>query len=85
MHNVKYINSNIQVGNGNVLTVNKIGDKRVTVIHKDGSTQDLILKDYKYVPNLTFNLFSLTKPLSSGWGLSDADKRLFLHKKNCLV
>ena len=85
MYNVKHIKGNVQVGNGNVLSVNKIGDKKVTAIHKDGSTQDLILKDYKYVPNLTYNLFSLTKPLSNGWELSNMGKRLLLRKGKRLV
>ena len=70
MCNVKHMKGNMQVGDGNVLTVNKIGDKKVTAIHQDGSMQGLILKAHKCVPNLTCNLFSLAKPLSNGWELS---------------
>ena len=54
-HNVNCIKGNMQVGDGCVLAVNKIGDKKVTAVHKNGTMQDLLLRDYKCVPNLIHN------------------------------
>ena len=47
----------------------KIGKRRVTAIQADGTSLDLILEDYKYVPDLWVNLFSLTKALAKGWNM----------------
>ena len=52
MTNVRTISDPVQIGNGNVVCATKVGDKHVTVIQKHGPTVNVVLRDYKYVPNL---------------------------------
>ena len=43
----------------------QIGSYHDKIIHKDGSTYDIILDDVLYIPDLYINLFSLTKVLNN--------------------
>jgi hypothetical protein len=80
MFNVEMISSPIKIGDGKVLTATKIGKKRLTVVQADGTTTDVILEDYKYVPDLWVNLFSIPKSLGKGWNIGNKGVSLFLTK-----
>jgi hypothetical protein len=80
MFDVQVINSSIKIGDGKTLTATKIGKKRLTVIQEDGTTTDIILEDYKYVPDLWVNLFSIPKALGKGWNIGNKGVKIFLTK-----
>ena len=80
MFDVTVISSPVKVGSGVVPTATKFGKKRVTAIQLDGTTVDLVLDDYKYVPELWVNLFSITKALTKGWDIGNKGVNLFLTK-----
>jgi hypothetical protein len=52
MHNLRTINSPIQIGTGETITCTQVGDKWVKVFQQDGSSKDIELKNCKYVPGL---------------------------------
>jgi hypothetical protein len=60
---VEIINYPVRIGNGKALTATKIGKRHITIIQKDGSTQDTILSQY--------NLFSISESLQNGWNISN--------------
>ena len=80
MFDVEVISSSIKIGDGKTLTATKIGKKRLTVVQEDGTTTDIILEDYKYVPDLWVNLFSIPKSLGKGWNIGNKGVRIFLTK-----
>jgi transposase InsO family protein len=80
MFDVEIISSPIKIGDGKVLTATKIGKKRLTVMQADGKATDIVLEDYKYVPDLWVNLFSIPKSLGKGWNIGNQGVRLFLTK-----
>jgi hypothetical protein len=80
MFDVTVISSPVKIGNGIVLMATKIGKRQVTAIQADGTSLDLILEDYKYVPDLWVNLFSITKALSKGWNIGNKGIKLFTTK-----
>ena len=57
--------------NGVVLSAKQIGQKKVTVYHKDGSTEDVTLTNLKYVPDLWVNLFSIGQALKNGFAIGN--------------
>jgi hypothetical protein len=67
MFDVTVISEPIKVGNGNCRIATKIGKLKRTIIQKDGTTSDVVLKDFKYVPELWVNLFSIGKALAGGF------------------
>jgi hypothetical protein len=52
---------------------NKDWKKTLTVISKDRSKLNVVLQDYKYIPDLWVNLFTLMKCLNNGWVLEMKD------------
>jgi hypothetical protein len=68
------------VGNGKKLQVTKIGTLHRTVYQEDGTTMDIELKGYKYVPQLQVNLFSIIKALDQGWMISNKGVIISLRK-----
>ena len=68
---VDQLSQTIQCGNGGMLVADKIGKIRVNVKQIDGREQIIVLENYKYVPGLTFNLFSIIKALNSNWNISN--------------
>ncbi len=80
MTDVELINSPVRIGNGKALTATKIGKRRITIIQKDGSSQDAILEEYKCVPELWVNLFSISKSLQNGWNISNKGVEIKLSK-----
>ena len=80
MHNVRSISDPVKIGNGVKLMATKVGNKKMTVVQKDGTTEDIVLVDYKYVPGLCVNLFSITQSLSNGWKIGNEDTEIWLKK-----
>jgi hypothetical protein len=85
MIDVKIINSPVRIGNGKAVTATKIGKRRITIIQKDRSTQDAVLTEYKCVPYLWVNLFSISKSLQSGWSISNKGVEIKLLEKSKIV
>ena len=76
----------VKVGNGDNCPVRKIGKKKSTVVQSDGSKLDVVLQEYKQVPDLWVHLFSITKAVSDGWKLSNEGQMMVLTKgKNKIV
>ena len=88
MFDVKVIKSPVKIGNGKTVMALKWGKKRITIIQKDGSMIHSVLEDYKYVPDMCVNLFSITKALQKGWNIGNKGLELFLKKgirKSCSI
>jgi hypothetical protein len=75
----------VKIGNGKELSATKIGDKSMTVVQKDGTTSDVLLKDCKYVLQLYTNLFSITKALQKGRTISNHGNSGMKINKNDLM
>jgi hypothetical protein len=80
MFDVKNINENIRVDNGDFLKATKIGSLKCRVIQIDGSTFNIILHDVKFVPNLWVNLFSINQALKKGNMISNDELTISLSK-----
>jgi hypothetical protein len=80
MTDIEEVVQYIMIGNGKKLQVNKIGTLHRTVFQEDGTSMDIELKGYKYVPQLQVNLFSITKALDQGWDLSNKGVIMILTK-----
>jgi hypothetical protein len=80
MTDVEVLNSPVWIGNGKAIAATKIGKRHITIIQKDGSTQDAILSEYKCVPELWVNLFSISKSLQNGWSISNKGVEIKLSK-----
>ena len=78
MCNVREISDPVKIGNGVKLVATKVGDKKMTVVQKDGTTADIVLTDYKYVPGLCVNLFSITQSLSNDWRIGNEGTVIWL-------
>jgi len=50
--------------------------------NKKGEYVNLVLKDYKVVPDLLIHLFSLTKAIGSGWQIGNQGKDIFIKKND---
>jgi hypothetical protein len=80
MTDVELINEPVRIGNGKALTATKIGKRRITIIQTDGSSQDAIPEEYKCVPELWVNLFSISKSLQNSWNRSNKGVEIKLSK-----
>jgi hypothetical protein len=85
MTDVELINSPVRIGNGKALTATKIGKQSITIIQKDGSSQDATLEGYKCVPKLWVNLFSISKSLQNGWNISNKGVEIKHSKKKANI
>ncbi len=72
--------STILFGAGDLETATKIGKRKGTVIQADGTATNVTLSNYKHVPKLWTNLFSLTASIASGWKVCNEGKILVLTK-----
>jgi len=70
----------VKVGDGKTLTVSKIGKKAGILTHLDGTKMNIVLENYKHVPGLWVNLFSVTQAMSSGWNLKSDGRVIMLIK-----
>jgi hypothetical protein len=82
MSNLCDINSPVQIGTGEAVKCNKLGDKRIRLVQEDGSMKDITLKNCKYVPDLFTNLFSITKALENGWSICNEGLKIKFDKGN---
>ena len=55
----------VKIGNGEKLMSSIVGTLKATVKQVEGSKLDVTLKNVVYVPELTRNLFSVTKALET--------------------
>jgi hypothetical protein len=63
MTNIQHITSQVKIGDANNLIATKVGDKHLKIVQMDGSTTTVVLHNYKDVPGLWVNLFSITQAL----------------------
>ena len=63
MFNIRPCDTGITIGDGSKLQCEKIGDLRVKVLQKD-KNKTLVLKNVRFVPDFTCNLFSLTTAMA---------------------
>ena len=80
MYEEEEVNTPLNVSNGNNVRILKKGTLPLTVLQSNGETMDIVLRDYKYAPGLSVNLFSLTKAIQSGWKLSNSGTEIRLSK-----
>ena len=80
--NLKSISSFVIFGNGERLQATHIGDLKGTVIQKDGTETPIFMTKVKYVPQLTYNLFSITAALEHGCEMHGSNKMIKI-KKGC--
>ena len=80
MYEIEEIDSPVTIGDGKSLRATKVGKLRRTVVQADGKTMDVILPDYKCVPELQMNLFSLMKAIASGWQLTNDGVKIAVTK-----
>ena len=73
---VRKVESNVQIGNGNGMKAVATGNYRGTIIQKNGKKVQVNLANVCYVPNLVCNLFSITSALSKEWKLGNEGKML---------
>ena len=85
MFNIKSVTSDIKLGDGSILKAKCIGNKRVTVIQDDGTAVEVVLHDYKWVPGLLVNLFSITKSLDKGWDIRNRGKHIYMKKNGVKI
>ena len=66
LYDWKTIDSDIQIGDGKLLSAHKIEKLQLTVIQTSGAQQQIVLNEVQFVPDLAINLFSITKALDNG-------------------
>jgi hypothetical protein len=82
---VKDINEKITVGNSESMKEIKVGSLKCHVIQLNGSSVDVTLKEVKYVPGFSVNLFSISKALKNGFDLSNKGLMISLKKGSVSV
>ena len=75
-----FFKSEVQVGNGDLVNAEKIGKLKVNVKQQNVTEKCNTIEDFKYVPGLTTNLFSILKALSNNWNISNDGVKLKLKK-----
>ena len=78
--NLKPISSCVIFGNGERLKATHIGDLKGTVIQKDGTETPIFMTKVKYVPQLTYNLFSITAALEHGCEMHGSNRQIKIKK-----
>ena len=72
----------VQVGNGSVLQAISVGDIIVNVNLPNGGSRRCTLKDVLYVPNLAFNLLSVSKLTKNNYSIVFRDNKCNILNKN---
>ena len=70
----------ITIGDGSNMAIKQIGKWQGMITDKTGKQQLITLDEVCYVPELKYNLMSLTKALKNGWILSGNNQQLSLRK-----
>ena len=60
----------IKVGSSKVLKIVKIGEFKGEIIQKDGSTIIIVLNNVHFVPDMYYNIFSITSAIDGGFSLT---------------
>ena len=80
LFNLKKEKTTIKIGNGTGLNLTIVGTLKATVEQEDGTRLKVTLKNVAYVPELTSNLFSITKAMENGYKLSNKGNIMILSK-----
>jgi hypothetical protein len=72
----------ITIGDGSNMAIKKIGKWQGRITDKTGKQQLITLDEVCYVPELKYNLMSLTKALKIEWILSGSNQQLSLRKSD---
>ena len=70
----------VTVGSGEKLKVVKVGDKVGTVLQKDGTKKNIVLRNVKYAPDLNCNLLSLTQAIQAGFQMTGSQQGMWIRK-----
>ena len=79
MFNIKPCDTGITIGDGSKLKCEKIGDLKVKVLQKN-KNKTLILKNVRFVPKFTCNLFSLTTAMAQNVEIVSKNQQMTLKK-----
>ena len=85
MFDCREISEYVTLGDGKKMVATKIGKLRRTAYQVDGTTQDVILEDVKFVPGLDTPLFGILKALDQGWKIKNKGVHLSLYKNGTTV
>ena len=85
LFNLQNEETTVKIGNGERLTSSIVGTLKATVEQVDRSKIEVTLKNVAYVPELTRNLFSITKALENGFKLSNKGNIMMLSKGTKMV
>jgi hypothetical protein len=80
LYNLQKEETIVKIGNGLKLKSTTTGTLKGIVEQNDGTRINVILNDMAYVPELTANLFSITKALQNGFKLSNEENIMILSK-----
>jgi hypothetical protein len=80
MTNLNKHDGQIKIGDGKPMKATMIGTKHAIAMQKDGASQEMLLTDCNYVPDLWVNLFSVGKALKNGYTLSNRGVIVTLQK-----
>ena len=73
MYKLRDSSATVTVGNGEKLRVQKVGDKVGTVLQKDETKKNIVLRNVKFVPDLNCNLLSLAQAIQSGFHMTGSN------------
>ena len=76
---------NVIMGDGRGIKVSKTGKLRVKFAGRDGKITEILMRDVKYIPSLTVNLFSLTVALQRGAKIYSEGTSVILEKEFSLT
>jgi hypothetical protein len=71
MFDYEDINERVTVGNGKTIWAKKRGKIRLTVIQLDGTTAEVVLHNYQFIPDLDGKLFAIIKSMEQGFSISN--------------
>ena len=74
LYNLREEDTVVQIGNGKKLKSTTVGTLKTIAQQLDGTTIDVKLSNVVYVPELSFNLFSITKAMENGFQVSSCPK-----------
>jgi hypothetical protein len=75
----------IRYGNNEVLPASKVGTWKGHITMSNGCKHPVTLNHMKYVPNIAFNLFSLTSAAANGGNISNRGKVFILQKESLTI
>ena len=70
MYNQRRISLKVQIGRGEYIDANIIGDVSGISIQKDGTRKDITLCNVKYIPRLFYKLINLTTTMNRGFKMT---------------